>query len=73
MKEMGFMFTALPYNKVMSFYTNIGQHERVPLVMAEMKSNGIVPNYFSYNICINAYGTRADFFGLECEPQIVVD
>ncbi|XP_066384908.1 pentatricopeptide repeat-containing protein At4g21705, mitochondrial-like [Miscanthus floridulus] len=33
-----------------------------------------------YRICINSYGTRADFFGLEntleameCEPQIVVD
>jgi len=47
MKEMGFMFTALPYNKVMSFYTNIGQHERVPSVMAEMKNNGIVPDNFN--------------------------
>jgi len=49
-------------------------------VMAEMKSNGIVPDNFSYRICINSYGTRADFFGLEntleemeCDPQIVVD
>ena len=73
MKELGFVFSTPPYNNLMGLYTNIGQHERVPLVMAEMKSNGIVPNYFSYNICINAYGTRADFFGLECEPQIVVD
>jgi pentatricopeptide repeat protein len=80
MKELGFVFTALPYNNLMSLYTNIGQHERVPLVMAEMKSNGIVPDNFSYRICINSYGTRADFFGLEntleemeCEPQIVVD
>jgi len=80
MKELGFVFTALPYNNLMSLYTNIGQHERVPLVMAEMKSNGIVPDNFSYRICINSYGTRADFFGLEntleemeCDPQIVVD
>jgi pentatricopeptide repeat protein len=63
----------------MSLYTNIGQHERVPSVMTEMKSNGIVPDNFSYNICINSYGTRANFFGLEntleemeCAPQVVV-
>ena len=49
-------------------------------MMAEMKRNGIVPDNFSYNICINAYGTRADFFGLEntlkemeCAPEFVVD
>jgi pentatricopeptide repeat protein len=80
MKELGFVFSALPYNDIMSLYTNIGQHERVPSVMAEMKSNGIVPDNFSYRICINSYATRADFFGLEntleemeCEPQIVAD
>lgn len=80
MKELGFVFSTLPYNDLMGLYTRIGQHERVPSVMAEMKSNGIVPDNFSYRICINSYGTRADFFGLEntleemeCEPQIVVD
>jgi pentatricopeptide repeat protein len=64
----------------MGLYTNIGQHEKVPSVIAEMKSNGIMPDNFSYRICINSYGTRADFFGMEktledmeCEPQIVVD
>jgi len=80
MKELGFVFIALPYNNLMSLYTNIGQHELVPLVIAEMKRNGSVPDNFSYNICINAYGTRANFFGLEntleemeCAPQFVVD
>ncbi|CAD6213107.1 unnamed protein product [Miscanthus lutarioriparius] len=80
MKGLGFVFSTLPYNNLMGLYTNIGQHERVPSVMAEMKSDGIVPDNFSYRICINSYGTRADFFGLEntleemeCEPQIVVD
>ncbi|XP_062205063.1 pentatricopeptide repeat-containing protein At4g21705, mitochondrial-like [Phragmites australis] len=80
MKELGFVFSTLPYNNLMGLYTNLGQYEKVPSVMAEMKSNGIVPDNFSYRICINSYGTRADFFGLEntleemeCEPQIVVD
>ncbi|KAJ1294955.1 hypothetical protein BS78_01G186200 [Paspalum vaginatum] len=80
MKELGFVFSPLPYNNLMSLYTNLGQHEKVPTIMAEMKSNGIVPDNFSYRICINSYGARADFFGLEntleemeFEPQIVVD
>ena len=80
MKELGFLFSPLPYNNLMSLYTNLGQHEKVPSVMAEMKSNGIIPDQFSYRICINSYGVKADFFGLEntleemeCEPQITVD
>ncbi|EER90329.1 pentatricopeptide repeat-containing protein At4g21705, mitochondrial [Sorghum bicolor] len=80
MKELGFVFTPLPYSNLMILYANVEQHERVPSVMAEMKSNGIVPNNFSYNICINAYGTRADFSGLEntleemeFASQVVVD
>ncbi|KAL6883534.1 hypothetical protein ACP4OV_010948 [Aristida adscensionis] len=80
MKELGFVFSPLSYNNLMGLYTNIGQHEKVPLVIAEMKSNGIIPDNFSYRICINSYGKKADFFGMEntleemeCEPQIVVD
>ncbi|KAF8722583.1 hypothetical protein HU200_022417 [Digitaria exilis] len=80
MKELGFVFSTLPYNNLMGLYTNLGQHERVPSVIAQMKSNGIIPDNFSYRICINSYGARADFFGLEntleemeCEPQITVD
>ncbi|KAF2923750.1 hypothetical protein DAI22_07g217300 [Oryza sativa Japonica Group] len=80
MKELGFVFSTLPYNNIMGLYTNLGQHEKVPSVIAEIKSNGIVPDNFSYRICINSYGTRADFFGMEntleemeCEPKIVVD
>ncbi|GJN19797.1 hypothetical protein PR202_gb07106 [Eleusine coracana subsp. coracana] len=80
MKELGFVFLPRSYNSIMGLYTNLGQHEKVPSVIAEMKSNGIVPDNFSYRICINSYGTKADFFGMEntleemeCDPQIVVD
>ncbi|OEL35308.1 Pentatricopeptide repeat-containing protein [Dichanthelium oligosanthes] len=65
MKELGYAFSALPYNNLMCLYANLGQHERVHSVMAEMKSNGIIPNNLSYKICINSYGARADFLGLE--------
>ncbi|KAL6642870.1 hypothetical protein ACP70R_021051 [Stipagrostis hirtigluma subsp. patula] len=80
MKELGFVFSTLPYNNLMGLYTNIGQHEKVPLIIAEMKSNGIIPDNFSYRTCINSYGIKADFFGMEkmleemeCEPHIVID
>ncbi|TVU32132.1 hypothetical protein EJB05_23851 [Eragrostis curvula] len=80
MKELGFLYSPLSYNNIMGLYTNLGQHEKVPSVIAEMKSNGVIPDNFSYRICINSYGTKADFFGMErtleemeCEPQIVVD
>jgi pentatricopeptide repeat protein len=63
MKEMGFVFSPLSFNNIMGLYTNLGQHEKVPSVIAEMKSNGVIPDNFSYRICINSYGTKADFLG----------
>ncbi|GJM91134.1 hypothetical protein PR202_ga07480 [Eleusine coracana subsp. coracana] len=69
MKELGFVFWPRSYNSIMGLNTNLGRHEKVPSVIAEMKSNGIY-----------SYGTKADFFGMEntleemeCDPQIVVD
>ncbi|KAH7653366.1 TPR-like protein [Dioscorea alata] len=80
MKEMGLATSALTYNDIMCLYTNTGQHEKVPSVLAEMKENGVLPDNFSYRICINSYGTRSDINGMEKlfeemehQPQIVVD
>ncbi|XP_038976180.1 pentatricopeptide repeat-containing protein At4g21705, mitochondrial [Phoenix dactylifera] len=80
MKVMGLASSPLPYNDIMCLYTNTGQHEKVPLVLAEMKDNGVLPDNFSYRICINSYGTRRNVDGMEKvleemehQPQIVVD
>ena len=80
MKEMGLASSSLPYNDIMCLYTNIGQHEKVPSVLTEMKDNKVLPDNFSYRICINSYGTRSDIDGMEKvlaemihQPQIVVD
>lgn len=80
MKEIGLAFSPLPYNDIMCLYTNTGQYEKVPLVLAEMKEDGVLPDNFSYRICINSYGTRSDVDGMEKvleemehQPQIVVD
>lgn len=80
MKEMGFASSALPYNDIMCLYTNTGQHDKVPSILAEMKANKVLPDNFSYRICINSYGTRLDIDGMEKiliemmhQPQIVMD
>ncbi|KAJ7968551.1 Pentatricopeptide repeat-containing protein [Quillaja saponaria] len=80
MKEMGFASSPLNYNDIMCLYTNIGQHEKVPDVLAEMKENNVLPDNFSYRICINAYGARSDIVGMErtlkemkCQPHVIMD
>ncbi|XP_048438286.1 pentatricopeptide repeat-containing protein At4g21705, mitochondrial isoform X2 [Pyrus x bretschneideri] len=80
MKEMGFVSSPLTYNDIMCLYTNVGQHEKVPGVLAEMKENNVPPDNFSYRICINSYGVRSDLEGMEkvfkemeSQPHIVMD
>ncbi|XP_068640447.1 pentatricopeptide repeat-containing protein At4g21705, mitochondrial-like [Aristolochia californica] len=65
MKELGFASLALPYNNLMCLYTNTGLYEKIPELLAEMKENEVVPDNFSYRICINSYGERSDFEGME--------
>nr|KYP62928.1 hypothetical protein KK1_017488 [Cajanus cajan] len=80
MKELGFASSPLTYNDIMCLYTNIGQHEKVPDVLAEMKENQVLPDNFSYRICINSYGVRSEFGRMESvlkemetRPDIVMD
>ncbi|CAJ1961664.1 unnamed protein product [Sphenostylis stenocarpa] len=80
MKELGFASSPLTYNDIMCLYTNIGQHEKVPDVLSEMKKKQVLPDNFSYRICINSYGVRSDIGGMErvlkemeTQPHIVMD
>ncbi|CAI9087470.1 OLC1v1021545C1 [Oldenlandia corymbosa var. corymbosa] len=65
MKEKRICLSAVAYNDIMSLYTNVGQHEKVPDVLNRMKANGVTPDNLSYRICINSYGVRSDFDGME--------
>ncbi|CAL1372763.1 unnamed protein product [Linum trigynum] len=65
MKELGLATSSLTYNGIMCLYTNIGQHEKVPSVLAEMKSNNISPDNYSYRICISSYGVRSEIGEME--------
>ncbi|MED6187499.1 hypothetical protein PIB30_077027 [Stylosanthes scabra] len=60
MKGLGFASSPLTYNDIMCLYTNIGQHEKVPDVLTEMKENRILPDNFSYRIVLNSYGRRSN-------------
>ncbi|KAK7405322.1 hypothetical protein VNO78_06545 [Psophocarpus tetragonolobus] len=80
MKELGFASSPLTYNDIMCLYTNIGHHEKVPHLLTQMKQNGVLPDNFSYRICINSYGVRSDFDAvervlkeMESQPHIVMD
>ncbi|XP_008225086.1 PREDICTED: pentatricopeptide repeat-containing protein At4g21705, mitochondrial [Prunus mume] len=80
MKEMGFASSPLTYNDIMCLYTNVGEHEKVPGVLTEMKENNVPPDNFSYRICVNSYGVRSDLEGMEkvleemeSQPHIVMD
>lgn len=80
MKELGFASLPLTYNDIMCLYTNIGRHEKVTDVLIEMKENKVLPDNFSYRICINSCGVRSDIDGMErllkemeSQPHIVMD
>lgn len=80
MKKLGFASSPLTYNDIMCLYTNVGQVEKVPYVLNEMKINKVSPDNFSYRICINSYGARSDIGGMEnilkemeTQPQIAMD
>ncbi|CAA7054693.1 unnamed protein product [Microthlaspi erraticum] len=60
MKEMGLASSSLTYNNIMCLYTNIGQHEKVPGVLDEMKEENVAPDNYSFRICINAFGAMSD-------------
>ncbi|GMH24293.1 hypothetical protein Nepgr_026136 [Nepenthes gracilis] len=65
MKDKGFATSPLTYNDIMCLYLNMGQLEKIPLVLSEMKETGVCPDNFSYRICINSYGSRSDFNSIE--------
>lgn len=80
MKELGFASTSLTYNDIMCLYTNIGKYEKVPEVLAEMKENKVLPDNYSYRLCMNSYGVRSDIASMEnilkemeTQPHMAVD
>ncbi|KAI4342982.1 hypothetical protein MLD38_027538 [Melastoma candidum] len=80
MQEMGIALTPLHFNNIMCLYTRIKQHEKVPGLLAEMRARKVLPDNYSYRICLNAYGAMSDInrmeeilTEMETQPHIAMD
>ncbi|KAL3643415.1 hypothetical protein CASFOL_014230 [Castilleja foliolosa] len=65
MKENGIALSSLAFIDIMCLYSNTGQNDKIPILFTQMKDNGIRPDNLSYRICINSFGLRSNFEGLE--------
>lgn len=80
MKHKGYVSSSLAYNNLMALYKKVGELEKIPVVLSEMKTNCVAPNNFSYRICISSFGERSDLIGMgklleeiESQPDISID
>ncbi|KAJ9171712.1 hypothetical protein P3X46_015036 [Hevea brasiliensis] len=65
MDEMNFLTASLPFNNLMSLHMGLGQPEKVPVLVYEMKQRNIKPCCFTYNIWMQSYGCLNDYEGVE--------
>ncbi|KAJ6680057.1 hypothetical protein OIU79_019716 [Salix purpurea] len=65
MDEMKFLSNSLPFNNLMSLHMRLGQPEKVPAIVQEMKQKGVSPCTFTYNMWMQSYGCLNDFEGVE--------
>lgn len=65
MDEMNFLTASLPFNNLMSLHMGLGQPERVPALVYEMKQRNIKPCSFTYNIWMQSYGFLNDLEAVE--------
>ncbi|KAL7103608.1 hypothetical protein ACP275_08G190200 [Erythranthe tilingii] len=65
MKEIGYGGTSLTYNNLMVLYKKVGQLEKIPEILSEMRNYGVAPNNFTYRVCISSFGERSDLIGME--------
>ncbi|KAK9674047.1 hypothetical protein RND81_12G207500 [Saponaria officinalis] len=65
MKDMGLAMSPLPYNNIMTLYTNTGQDEKLLDFLSEMEENGVSPDNFTYRICLKSFALKSDFSSVE--------
>ncbi|KAE9611864.1 hypothetical protein Lal_00048879 [Lupinus albus] len=64
MDELGFV-TNLAFNNLMSLYMRLGQPEKVPLLVDDLKQRKIPMAAFTYHIWMNSYADLNDLNGVE--------
>ncbi|GKV22942.1 hypothetical protein SLEP1_g32747 [Rubroshorea leprosula] len=65
MKELNLPLSSMSYNSLMTLYTKIGQSEKVPGIIQEMKACGVTLDSFSYNVWMRALAASNDTSGVE--------
>ncbi|KAJ6675022.1 hypothetical protein OIU85_011220 [Salix viminalis] len=65
MDEMKFLSNSLPFNNLMSLHMRLGQPEKLPAIVQEMKQKGVSPCTFTYNMWMQSHGCLNDFEGVE--------
>ncbi|EOA40137.1 hypothetical protein CARUB_v10008848mg [Capsella rubella] len=65
MDELKFANNSLPFNNMMSMYMRLGQPEKVPVLVNEMKQRDISPSGVTYSIWMQSCGSLNDLDGLE--------
>lgn len=60
MDEMNIASTSVAFNNLMSLYMRLGQPEKVPPLIEEMRHRNIPLDTFSYNILMHSYSCLND-------------
>jgi pentatricopeptide repeat protein len=65
MKDLDFPWSSLSYNSLMTLYTKVGQPEKIPSIIQEMKASNIMPDSYTYNVWMRALAAVNDISGVE--------
>ncbi|CAA6659483.1 unnamed protein product [Spirodela intermedia] len=70
MKELRITINTLTFNEMMTLYISVGQAEKVPLVVEQLKSSSESADIFTYNLWISAYASTMDIDGISSVPSV---
>ncbi|GFY95495.1 tetratricopeptide repeat (TPR)-like superfamily protein [Actinidia rufa] len=63
-KEANLSLSALTYNEMMALYMSVGQVQKVPFVIEELKHQKVAPDLFTYNLWISSCAATMDINGV---------
>ncbi|PSS19276.1 Pentatricopeptide repeat-containing protein [Actinidia chinensis var. chinensis] len=63
-KEANLSLSALTYNEMMTLYMSVGQVQKVPFVIEELKHQKVAPDLFTYNLWISSCAATMDINGV---------
>lgn len=64
-KDSGLPLSAITYNEMMTLYTSVGQLEKVPSVVEDLKRQKVAPDLFTYNLWVSSCAATLDIDGVQ--------